>query len=425
MILFIIFISYQILQLLALPAIVAYLLIRYFKGKPVFGDFKQRIGLVTKNKNEAKTIWIHAVSVGEILSIQHLITKIKDENPTATIYLTTGTITGKKMAEKNITYDHLSFLPFDFLLPMLIAFKRIKPSSLILAEAEIWPNLLLIAHYKKIPTYLINARINKKQNHLVQYLFSKLLNTFSHVYTQSINDEKQFLEIGIKEEKVSVLGNIKAYNVWQKYQGRKDLELAKYKRKPTLLVGSIHPGELEIYLNLFKSLKSQFPDLQLILAPRHLHWKQKLIADVEITGFSYQVWNDNTTVDGNILEKKDEFDIILVINLGVLFDLYPLCDLFFLGGTFVPIGGHNLLEPAVWSKPSIIGPYFQNTKAIADELEKEKVLIKIKDEKQLLDKVENLLNNQDKILKMGNNAGKWLEEEATRVKEGLNFFCIR
>jgi 3-deoxy-D-manno-octulosonic-acid transferase len=408
--LILIFITYQIIQLLILPIIVVYLIIRKTKGKSAFGNFKERVGFVPKNIKNNNTIWFHAVSVGEILSIQYLIKKIKNTLPQSTIYVTTGTVSGKKMAVKNLDYDYLSFLPFDFLLPMLFAFRRIKPSNLILAEAEIWPNLLLLAHFKKIPTFLVNARINKKQNHLTKFIFSKILNTFKHIYTQSKEDLNKFLEMEITKEKLSVLGNIKAYNVYQKHTELKQ-NLCKKNNKIVLLVGSIHPGELKIYLILFKQLKTKFSNLQLILAPRHFHWQEKLIKTIQETNFSFQIWKDFSTTY--------ESDIILVLKLGVLFNIYPLADIFFLGGTFVPVGGHNLLEPAVWGKLSVIGPHYQNTKDIADCLQKTNGLIKVKNETDLYTQTQNLLMNKDLILEIGTNARTWLEKEKMAVENGL------
>ena len=134
-----IFIIYQILQVVLTPFFLIYLFIRKLKGKSVFGNFWQRKGFVpkisTKQKFENKIIWIHAVSVGEILSIQNLIDQIKAKDKNTICYVTTGTPTGKKMAEKNLNADFISFLPFDFLFNMFLAFKRIKPTSIIIIEA--------------------------------------------------------------------------------------------------------------------------------------------------------------------------------------------------------------------------------------------------------------------------------------------------
>ena len=141
------FALYQLLQIILLPFFLIYLLIRKIKGKSAFGNFWQRKGFVPKvlKQKTNKVIWIHAVSVGEILSIQNLIDQIKNKIPNSICYVTTGTPTGKKMAEKNLKADYFSFLPYDFLFPMFLAFKRIKPTSIIIIEAETWPNFLMLS----------------------------------------------------------------------------------------------------------------------------------------------------------------------------------------------------------------------------------------------------------------------------------------
>src|SRR3972149_10015690 len=154
----IIFIFYQCIQVLGLPFIGMYLLMRKINGKSVFGNVRERFGIVPKISSSKQSIWIHAVSVGEIFALERLITQIKQDVPGVACYVTTGTVNGKKMAREKLGADYVSFLPFDFLIPMFMAFKRIKPKALILVEAEIWPNFLMMAKFQKVPLYLLNAR---------------------------------------------------------------------------------------------------------------------------------------------------------------------------------------------------------------------------------------------------------------------------
>ncbi len=412
------FILYQIVQIISLPIFIVYLVVRKIKKKPAFGNLKERLGFVPKVTNPSKkVIWFHAVSVGEILSIQNLIKQIRTDIPNSTIYVTCGTPTGKMMAQKNLDANYISFLPFDFLLPMLLAFRRIKPTNLIVVEAEIWPNLLLIAQSKKIPAHLINARItqkSEKKNLLFKQLLRPLFNTFQQIYTQSSSDLHRFLKIGVPKGKLVVLGDIKTFNVLEK-QKTSTFKHSQNEAQTVLLAGSIHPSEDIIYLNLLKKLKPKFPELKLILAPRHFHWQEKLVDNVKNTGFNFQVLSQDLSLNDINLDN----DIVLILKLGILFDLYSLSDIFFLGGTFVPVGGHNLLEPAVWSNPSIVGPHHQNCIETANQLEKHGALIKVHNEQTLSSIVENLLSNPNKIKVMGNNARHWLEKEATNVKKGI------
>lgn len=421
--LIIIFLAYQLLQIILIPLFLIYALMRKMKKKPIFGSIKERFGFIPKSKNGDNIIWIHAVSVGEILSIQNLVDQIKSNIPTSKVYITTGTTTGKNTAEKNLNYDYLSFLPLDFLPTMLLGFKRIKPKKIIIIEADVWPNFVILSKLFKIPAFLLNARINEKSKNKyfkLKFLFKPLFNVFKQIFTQSEKDKYLFEQLGIKKEKLQILGNIKALNVLVKREN-----ISEYKKQiyyPTLLVGSVHPGELNNYLNLFKKLKANFKDLKLILAPRHFHWKKELVEKIKQVNCNFYLWEKDKNISLGEIEKNifEQNNILLVCKLGELFRLYQLCDIFFLGGTFVPIGGHNLLEPAVWGKLSIIGPYDSNCKDIANKLEKNNGLIKTTSKTELLETTNNLLKNKELLSQYGNNAYSWLVHEASIVQNNLD-----
>ncbi len=427
-ILYLVFIFYQIIQIISIPILPIFLLIRKFKKKSVFGNFKERLGFVPKT-NTKNIIWIHAVSVGEILSIQNLIDEIKKNKPNSLVYLTTGTITGKNIAIKNkIKYDYISFLPYDFLFSIFIAFKRIKPNYLIIVEAEIWPNLLFITKLLKIPAFLINARISdrsKKKYLMLKSILKIIFNIFEQILTQSNYDKKMFEKLGVTPQKLKVLGNIKALNVQQKKHATTKYNFEK--KYTTLLVSSIHPGELNIYLNLYQKLKMDEPNLKLILAPRHFHWKNKLINKIKKINESFFLSEETYECETfNVWDEKNNINtifnthnILLVCKLGELFNLYQFCDINFLGGTFVPIGGHNLLEPAVWAIPSIVGPHYQNTKTIALELQATNGIFLVKNQTDLYLKTKKLIFNNNERISMGKNSLDWLKEQSKTIHKNI------
>lgn len=412
------FVAYQLLQIVVLPFFLIFILLRKFRKKPVFGKFSERIGLVPKTGNR-NVIWIHAVSVGEVLSIQNFIKDIKTKNPETICYLTVGTIGGKKIAQEKLEADFVSFIPYDFLFSTMIAYKRINPSKIIIVEAETWPNLITLAHFKKIPLYLINARISprsKNRYFKMKKIIAPLFNTFEKIYTQSEDDRKNFINLGVKENKLENLGNIKAYNVIRKVTEKEAQEIdSEEKSKQTLLVGSVHPGEIDIYLKMFCDLKKTFKDLKIIIAPRHFHWKEELIKKVKNTGFDFTVWDNEN-------KPKDTWEILLVCKLGELFKLYKEASIFYLGGTFVPIGGHNLLEPAVWSNPILIGPHYQNNIDIVNKLSKNNGVVIAKNEQALTEKTKSLIVNNQARVNLGKNARKWLLTEGSIVESKLNKF---
>jgi len=441
------FLAYQVFTLVMLPVLLCFLVFRKVKNKPIFGSFTQRIGLVPKLKDNSKSIWIHAVSVGEMLSIEYFIDMLQKElgHKNITCYVTTGTLAGKKIAEKNIRADYISFMPYDFLFSMLLAFRRIKPCAIIAVEAETWPNFLMLARYKKIPVYLLNARIStrsyKKLSRL-KVIFSKLFSVYTHIFTQSVRDKKLFEQFGISHEKLSVLGNIKAFNVVKKKDALVSSltgnirDITTYKQKSPykiLLVGSVHPGELDYYLKLYTKIKREFSHVKIILAPRHFHWKQELQEKIIEAGFSreeYFMWHEHTeekqntsqhTLDKLTHDILPKNDIILVCTIGKLFALCSIADIFYLGGTFVPIGGHNLLEPAIWGTPMIIGPHYQNTKVIAAALEASGALKKAHNSNKLFAYTYDMLKKHEAISLMGQKAHEWAQQEAASVTKNIDF----
>jgi len=423
----ILFLLYQVATLVSIPIVCILILIIRLKGKPVIGSWMQRLGYVPRVRQPArrkKTIWFHAASVGEVLSIQYLLDTMRKQIPDAVYYVTVSTPHGKHMAEQHLSAEYISYLPFDFLPCIILLFSRIKPTSLYLVEAEIWPNLLMYAHFKRIPCSLINARISKKA--LVKYqrlrwLYSTLFSLCKTILVQSEQDRQHFIQFGQQKKKLMMLGNIKAYNVRQKHRYHNQnyfLELPKQSRV-TLLVGSMHQGELDTYLSLFSFLTEHGYRIRLILVPRYPHIQDACEHALTTRNISYMVWDRSDIKEQEI---PDENTVILICVLGALFDMYAYADIFFLGGTFVPIGGHNLLEPAVWGRASIVGPHHENCSVSVQELAYNDALIHVKNQDELKKATCMLINDAEKRKKMGAAAALWLQQHAHVVEHQLLLF---
>lgn len=426
--LFIIFVLYQGAQLLGAPLIFMYLLFRKFYQKKNSVFTWQRFGVVPIAPSNKKVIWLHAVSVGETLSLEYFIRLIKKEIPDSICYLTVGTDAAKTLAFKNVSADFISFIPYDFFPCMLLAYHRIKPHALIIVEAEIWPNLLMLADMRTTKIYGLNARVNdrsQKNIFLLRHFFTTLFNCFDAIFVQSSTHKQKFQALNIPKEKLIVLGNIKAYNVAiKKTECESTLEKKTFDNK-VLLAGSIHPGELSYYIEMFTKLKPIYPDLKLILAPRHFTWKaelEKKLSDQKLNFFMWDKKNSlptNQTLNQQLASIFEHHDVLVVCVLGELFKLYAYANIFFLGGTFVPVGGHNLLEPAVWGVPILIGPMHWHCKEHADALEQIKALIKVNDRSSLITQTDKLLAHIEQMNLMGQTASTWLSSEATLVEKKL------
>lgn len=423
------FFAYQTLSAALFPLVIIVILFLHAK-KNIIGNIWERIGLVPQTDKTKPVFWLHAVSVGEVLSIQELINHIKKTIPHAICYLTVGTISGKRIAKAHIKTDFISFLPYDFLPCVLMAYYRINPKALIIVEAELWPNVLALARFQRIPTYWLNARINPrslKKLFFFKPFFRILISCFNRIFAQSQNDKQLFEQLGISRSKIDLLGNLKAFNVTTK----KDSYLATLSYRPAppedmhiLLAGSIHPKEDELYLALFQELKKTVPTLKLILAPRHFTWQATLIEHVKQTNLPFFVWQDRDNLPGLDDKNLDEAlqktltdnDILLVCKLGELFSLYPYATIFFLGGTFIPVGGHNLLEPAAWGIPTIIGPFYANCNDIVTRLQACNGIMCAKSNDSLVGMTQELLLSNDLQNQLKCNSTAWVEQESEMVK---------
>jgi|GEM_PF-1002427 len=431
-----VFLLYQLLQLFILPIAIPYTFITQINAQEVSTLVKEQSGFVPQTESSEHVVWIHGLNAGEILSVQALVEKIKHEIPGSVCYITAGTQEGKNIAAKTIKADYVSMLPHDNAASMALAFARINPTSIIVLEHEVWPTMVMYASMKNIPIYLLNAQMTSctaKNLNNNNALYRDLFNNFSEIFTQSMQDKKLFEEAGIAAHNLTSLGNIKAFNVMPKkaallqhHQGA--LEQFNQEKKSTImLVGSVHKGEVDHYLNIFTTLKKENPSLKLILAPRFNDWHDELVQKTTLTKLPFFVWSNGSLNISNLSELVAELgqkvladnDIVIVNTFGMLFMLSAITDLYFPGGTFVPVGGHNVLESAAWGNPMIIGPHDENTREIVNVLEQQQAIIKVQTPAELLEQTKMLLENSIKRHTLGDQALAWIMHEAVYVEAGL------
>ncbi|MCX7918466.1 MAG: 3-deoxy-D-manno-octulosonic acid transferase [bacterium] len=346
--------------------------------------------------NVRKTIWIHAVSVGEVNAVKPLIKKIRESNPSLRIILSTVTGTGQTVARQSVPeVDQFIFFPSDLIWNLRRLFKYINPQLLILVETELWPNLISLCASRSIPIMLINGRISPRsfmRYKKVRWFFQPLLNKMTLFLMQSETEVDRIRTIGAPHHKIKITGNIK-FDI--SIPELTDLEKQRYRAmfgfepsQPVWLVGSTHPGEEKLILQVYKAIRATQPELRLILVPRHPHRAEEVGKEIELLGLPYvrrsqlppecatdRVNKAFTKALSPILSNpdspvrvKNSHSIILVDTVGELTKLYALADVVFIGGSLVPIGGHNVLEPATLGKPILFGPYMHNFEFCAELL---------------------------------------------------------
>ncbi len=367
-----------------------------FIVKPKFrAGFWQKIGFYKPSEisfKETKTIWIHAVSVGEVNAVETFTKKLRNEYPDFNIVLSTVTRTGQQVATNKLTNftDKIIYFPYDFFFSVKSALNIIKPDLVIIAETEIWPTFSNEVNKKNIPLMIINGRISPssyKGYKRFKAIFSKILSNYSLILMQSKEDKDRIVDIGSNESKTEVMGNLK-YDISANLSTEEIEVLSsslKTKGKTILIAGSTHAGEDEIVLNVFKQLKSTHSNLKLLLAPRHPERNESVFELMLKTGLNCGKRKSSDNFEQN--------DIIMLDTMGELGNIYSIAKIAFIGGSFSGTGGHNPLEAAIYNVPTISGPTIFNFKDVYKFLTQAKASIIANNEKELVETLEMLLSN--------------------------------
>jgi len=380
----------------------------FFFPKRFRDGFSQRIGFypreVLDSMRGTRPIWIHAVSVGEVLSARYLAGQLKERFPERKILLSTFTSTGSKIARQAVTAgDVVIFFPFDHPWIVRRALTLFDPSLVIFLETEIWPNFLRIAHRRGIPTLLLSGRLSPRAYRhysLLRLFFSKVVQQFTAVGMQSEDDAGRMAALGIVPHKIRITGNLK-YAPWgedglhKQGGGEADLTLGDKGGRRVLVAGSTHRGEEEILLDAFLSLKSRFPDLLMVLAPRH---PQRFYEVERLLRKRRLRYEKKSQLNGR---QAALTDVIFLDTLGDLLDFYAVADVAFVGGSLVDAGGHNLMEPARFRKPILFGPYMTNFADIAKEIKRRGGGIEVRGREDLIREITGLLNDRARCEKIG------------------------
>ncbi len=359
-------------------------------------DFTERFALKGFPKKETgkKRILVHCASVGEFNAAYPLIEKLLEIKNTEVI-VSCQTPTGKDAGLKKVP-GKVRIFPVDFYLFQKRFLKMINPDLLILIETEIWPSFITAAYNQGIRIISVNSLLSDKK--LKSYLkikgfFTKTLNKISKFFIASKEDLERFRKFEIPVSKLMLSGNIKMDGM-KFTEVNKEKILEKYfknssgKKHFIITLGSSRDGEEKIFLDGIRNLLYD-KDIIVIIAPRHLNRLVKLENYFETENFEYFYISSMPELKGEAVYILD--------SMGNLKDMYAISDICFVGGTLVPIGGHNLLEPVSYGKPVIFGKYTEKVYAVAEALKKAKLGFQVEDNDELKSVVENLMENKESI----------------------------
>jgi 3-deoxy-D-manno-octulosonic-acid transferase len=313
------------------------------------------------------SIWVHAVSVGEVLAVSQLIAALKSKYPDRQIFISTTTATGQALARQRFGEDHVFFMPLDFGFAVRPYLKALRPQLLILAETEFWPNLLHLAGKRGVALATVNARISDRSFPRYQkfkWFFSRVLSEMDLFLAQTTEDASRLRAIGAATERVRVSGNLK-FDIRPSTQSAlvNDLRSALNRDVPVIVCGSTAEGEEEFVLQAFKIVQQKISSCVMILAPRHPERFERVAALISAAGIALQrrsTWTAPQPVTPGIF---------LLDTVGELAAVYALADIAFVGGSLVPTGGHNILEPAQYGAAIVVGPHTFNFREIVSLFE--------------------------------------------------------
>lgn len=407
--------QFVILSLLVLPLTAIILLVPKYRMRTL-----QRLGLglsLTGKKKNQKTIWVHALSVGEVTSALPLIAGLREAMPHVRLVFSASTRSGARLSEQilHTQVDHFIAFPLDFL-PVVRRFIRIiEPDLFILVETDFWPAILYSLKRENIPSLLVNGRISEKSflsYQRLSFLFRPLFASIQTLSMQTERDKDNLISLGIDHRQIETLGNLKYDTALYSSATKRQVISFNLPEYSSLLVaGSTHEGEEEVLLQSYQALREHHPGSYLIIAPRDISRGrdiQKLAAT-----FNLQA---NCRSQINAGGK----DLFILDTIGELNKVYSHASIAFVGGSLVPQGGHNPIEPAIFAVPVLFGPHMEDFSEISRQLLRVGGAIMVQNAAELTTEFQKMTQSPSFLLETGLAARTFVTEQQGVVQNHLH-----
>jgi 3-deoxy-D-manno-octulosonic-acid transferase len=366
------YLLYTLLGFLYCIALLPALFYEAVRYKKYIGTLRQRFGYlpVSLNVDAEDSVWIHAVSVGEVLSARALIGDLRRLYPALRLFLSTTTIAGQQVARASVPgVDAVFYFPLDFPFIIRRMLGIVRPRLFIMMETEIWPNLLRVCRQAGVRTVLVNGRISARsfpRYRFIRAFFRGVLADIDHCCVQSAETRDRLLDLGADPGRITITGSLK-FDSLQVAPGRPPRSLDRVLRffevagdRIVIVAGSTLRGEEAALFRVFDRLRGISRDALLIVAPRH----PERFAEVE--RLALEAGFDTVRRTDLPIDAEPRAEVVVLDTIGELAQLYQVATIVFVGGSLVPAGGHNILEPAIFGKPIVFGQYMDNFSEIAD-----------------------------------------------------------
>src|SRR6187397_927672 len=386
-----------------------YLAWQALRYRKYIGSLRQRLGYlpVSFNLDGEQSIWIHAVSVGEVLTARALLPQLRERYPRLRLFLSTTTMTGQQIARNNLQYvDEVFYFPFDLGFVVNRTLRLVKPRMFIMMETEIWPNLLRACHRDGVRTVVVNGRISTRsypRYRLARPFFRRVLAHVDRFCMQGEESARRIIEMGADPDKVVVTGSLKFDSLdlpgaaLAADRGRN--RVLRYFRmtndRPVIIAASTMKGEEEAVFEAFQRIRARVPEAMLIIAPRKPERFDEVEQQARRAGWK-TARRSELPVDA-----EPRQDVVVLDTIGELAQLYQIATAVFVGGSLVDTGGHNVIEPAVFGKPIVFGSHMQNFKEIADAFLRHDAAIQVQNPRGLEDALLALLTDPVRRARLG------------------------
>ncbi|HEY2013525.1 MAG TPA: tetraacyldisaccharide 4'-kinase, partial [Bryobacteraceae bacterium] len=411
-----IYFLYRILQAIALPVLLFYLIARGLRSRGYWRSLPQRFGFLPRSFKQTGpgAIWLHAVSVGEVLACVEFIRLLRQEFPHSGIFVSTSTVAGQATAADKLSglANGIFYAPVDYVFAVRRVLRTLQPSVVTIAETEIWPNLFREVGRIGAGLLLVNGRISDRafpRYQRFRWLFRAVLPAADAILTQTDAIRERFLELGALPERTRTTGNFKYdFEARPAEPGSPIAAWLEHVRpgKVWIAASTMPPADAgdvdedDLVIAAFRELAAQHSDLLLILAPRKPERFNMVAHKLEAAGIAHMrrsklgMWH-------NVLPG-----VLLLDTIGELGGTFAFADVVFMGGTLARRGGHNILEPAVFGKPVIVGPHMENFRDIAEQFHAAGAFLEIAEGAQLAKAVGQLLENRARAAEIGKIALK-------------------
>jgi 3-deoxy-D-manno-octulosonic-acid transferase len=371
-------------------------------GRKYSESFRSKLGIIDHRESIGKLprprVWFHAVSVGEVVALGGVIKAFQELAPEASILVSTGTETGQAKARETLgAVDAIFYMPLDFIFTIRPVVDFIRPDLFVVMETELWPNLIHMLKARRAKVVLANGRISDRsfpRYKRLRKVFRHTLECIDIFLMSSALDAGRIEEMGAASERIIVTGNTKMDAALSRPEGAESEEigriLALQPNSRVLVAGSVHPGETEIVLSAYKKLLPEYPDLTLALAPRHIEKTPLVLRAIREAGL------ESPDLFSSLSKSRTtrKSPIIVIDVIGKLFQVYSIASAVFVGGSLVPRGGQNILEPAAWGKVVLFGPSMEDFREARDSLLRCRAGVEVRSANDIKEAVARILENE-------------------------------